>query len=101
MKAITLGDSFPLSFHHGFILSLRKKSSGRRHLPKRYYKLAYFEVPGLDHPVQRPSAILQTAVSGSPDALESCRERCIYAPWNDHPCSQVPGILKKKGWFCS
>lgn len=74
----------------------QKKSSGRRHLPKRYCRLAYFEVPGLDHPVQRPSARLQTVVSGSPDALESCRERCIYAPWNDHPCSQVPGILKKK-----
>lgn len=83
---------FPPFFPHGFIFGLSEKYS-RSHLPKRYCRLVYFEVPGLDHPVQTPFARLQTVVSGSPDALESCRKTCIYAPLNDHPCSQAPGIF--------
>lgn len=98
MKQITLGDPF---FPPGSILCVSEKCSRRRHLPKRYCRLAYFEVPGLDRPGQRPFARLQTIVSGSPDALESCRKKCIYAPLNDHPCSQVPGIFENNGWFCS
>lgn len=96
MKKITLGDSFtPLSF----LFWVSEKRSGSGHLPKHYCRLAYSEVPGSDHPVQRPFARLQTVVSEFPDALESCREKCIYAPLNDHPCFQVPGIFKNSGWF--
>lgn len=90
--------SFPPFFSHDFVW-VSEKCPRRRHLPKHYCRLAYFEVPGLDHPVQRPFARLQTVVSGSPDALGSCREKCIYAPLNDRPCSQVPGILKRRGGF--
>lgn len=92
-----LGDSLPL-FPCDFILGLLGKCSRRRLLPKRYCRLACFEVPVLDHPVQRPFARLQTVVSGSPDALESCREKCIYAPLNDHPCSRSPGTRKNNKW---
>ena len=84
----------PPPFTQDFILGLLGKCSSRRHLPKRYCRLAYFEVPVFDRPVQRPFARLQIIVSGSPDALESCREKCIYAPLNDHPCPQAPGIFK-------
>lgn len=83
---------FPPLFLHGFIFGLSEKYS-RSHLPKHCCRLIYFEVPGLDHPVQRPFARLQTVVSGSPDALESCRKMCIYALLNDHPYSQSPGIF--------
>ena len=97
VKKITLGDSLtPLSF----LFWVSEKCSRSRHLPKHYCRLAYSEVPGSDHPVQRPFARLQTVVSGFLGALESRREKCIYAPLNDHPCSQVPGIFKNSGWFC-
>jgi hypothetical protein len=65
-----------------------------RHLPKHYCRLAYFEAPELDRPVQRPFARLRTVASGSPGALESCRESCICAPLSGHPCSQAPGKFK-------
>lgn len=97
MKEITLGDFFPSFLSSWLYFGLSEECSRTKHLPKRYYRLAYFEVPGLDHPVQRPFARLQIVVSGSPDALDSRRQKCIYASLNHHLCSRAPGVFKNNG----
>lgn len=84
-KEITLGDSFPPPFTQGLILGLGEMFQ-KETLTKALLQASLFpQVPVLDHPVQRPFARLQIIVSGSPDAFESCREKCIYVPLNDHP----------------